>query len=134
MLLASADGAKIGSPPGLPGQPWQASRHAHRLPQRQTGQALDRQVELNCRLAVFLATAPFTAGAAVPAMSLSSQTSNEPCTFRGALCAFQLVVRYFGFAGLMQLVYLRTTSGAGEGAWCNKAGQIWSAAVEDGTA
>lgn len=66
-LLAPADGAEVRYPPVQAGQLKQALRHAHRLAQRQVEQALDREAELNRRLAVLRASPTLAAGTAVPA-------------------------------------------------------------------
>ena len=67
MLLASADGTKVGHLPVRASKPEQALRHAHRLAQGQVKQALDGQAELDRRLAVLRAAAPLAARTNVPA-------------------------------------------------------------------
>ena len=62
-----ADYVEAGSLPVQSGQPEQALRHAHRLPQRQTVQALHCQAKLNRRFTVLWAAASFAGDAAVPA-------------------------------------------------------------------
>ena len=52
MRPASADGVEVGHLAVQASQLEQALRHAHRLTQRQVEQVLDRQAELNRRLAV----------------------------------------------------------------------------------
>lgn len=55
-------------------------------------------------------------------MSLSSQMSNEPRVFDAALYAFQMVARYFGFAGALMLsVYAGRVADAAVDDLCNKA-------------
>lgn len=67
MFLVPADGAEVRNLPIQAGQLEQALRHPHRLAQRQIGQALDGQTELDCGLTVLRTAAPLAAGAAVPA-------------------------------------------------------------------
>lgn len=66
-LLAPAGGAEVGHLPVQARQLEQALGHAHRLAQRQIGQALDRQTELNCRVPVHGRATPLAAGTTVPA-------------------------------------------------------------------
>jgi len=66
-LLAPADGAEVGHLPVQTRQLEQTLRHAHCLTQRQVEQALNRQTELNRRLAVLRAAVPLVTGTAVPA-------------------------------------------------------------------
>jgi hypothetical protein len=67
MLLAPANGAKVGHLPVQASELEQALRHAHRLAQGQIEQALDDQAELDRRFAVLRVPAPLATGTAVPA-------------------------------------------------------------------
>jgi len=67
ILLATANGTEVGHLPVQASKLEQALRHAHRLAQGQVEQALDRQAELDRRLAVLRTAAPLAAGTAVPA-------------------------------------------------------------------
>ena len=70
MLLAPANGTEVGHLPVQASKLEQALRHAHRLAQSQVEQALDRQAELDRRLALLQAAAPLAAGTTVPTHGL----------------------------------------------------------------
>jgi len=87
ILLAPADRAEIGYLPVEAGQFEKALRHAHRLAQGQTEQALDGQAELDCRLAVRRAAAPFAAGTAMPTHVLvQPDEQRAACLQRRVVC------------------------------------------------
>ena len=85
MLLATANGTKGGHGPVQASKLEQALRRAHRLAQGQVEQALDRQAELDRRLAVLWTAAPPAAGTAVPVHVLVQQMSREPRAFSAVL-------------------------------------------------
>jgi len=88
MLLTPANGTEVGHLPVQASKLEQALRHAHRLAQSQVEQALDRQAELDCRLALLRAAATLAASNAVPAHALVQPDE------QGATCLPRRVVAF----------------------------------------
>jgi hypothetical protein len=106
ILLASADGTKVGHLPVWASELEQALCHGHRLTQGKIEQALDGQAELDRRLAVLLMAAPLAAGTAVSAHVLVQPGEQGATRLQRRVVVFPVGRLYFGFAGaLMPAVY-----------------------------